>query len=533
VGKHKQQKCEGCHTPAKIAAAGRVEIKVKDLNHTFLGLRRECLSCHKDQHQSSLGTDCLKCHSQDGWKPANGFNHSTTHFPLTGQHQTVACQKCHGPKPEQEVAKYKPLEHDGCQDCHKDPHKGAFAEAKFRGNCNTCHNTNGWKKNSPGTEFSHATTKFPLQEKHATVKCNDCHKTPDFKKPIAHEKCKDCHEDPHKGQFAKRAAGSDCGSCHNEKGFKPTIFDLESHRKSAFPLEGKHTPLKCAECHQPEGKNAVYMTGKLKCETCHKDRHEGEFAAAPRSNQCDQCHKVDGFKPTTFNVEKHEKTRFALAGKHAKVDCEKCHKPLPVAGSWPMLPVGLAAAPARTPAVPEAGLVRDGKPPIIPRQYHFSTTACLGCHNDPHETKLECETCHTSEDWKALKEFDHPKDKFKLEYGHEKAKCVDCHKPAGHEGNEAAKAPKFPGAPLTCIGCHLPKDPHDGQFQKNGRELDCSKCHVTARWKGEDFDHETTRFGLTRVHRIECAKCHKEQHEVNGKLVRTYRGTPSECVQCH
>jgi len=149
------------------------------------------------------------------------------------------------------------LNFSGCQSCHTDPHHGAFQEVKFRGACDTCHNTNGFKKNQPGTDFHHYTTKFPLLGKHTSVACSKCHQGADFHRPIAHERCRDCHEDPHKGQFATRAAGSDCGSCHEVTGFKPTRFDRETHRQSAFPLEGKHAALRCPECHKPEGRDAV------------------------------------------------------------------------------------------------------------------------------------------------------------------------------------------------------------------------------------------------------------------------------------
>src|SRR5438067_335633 len=40
VGKHKEQKCGACHVATKIPAAAKSEIKVKDPNHSFLGLRR-------------------------------------------------------------------------------------------------------------------------------------------------------------------------------------------------------------------------------------------------------------------------------------------------------------------------------------------------------------------------------------------------------------------------------------------------------------------------------------------------------------
>ena len=152
-GRHREQKCESCHTSKKIPAAARLEIKLKNIDKSFLGLRRECASCHEDRHSSQLGADCAHCHTQVSWDKAPGFSHSRTSFPLTGLHQPLACQKCHVAMPrEGETDKpvlFKGIAYAGCQSCHTDPHKGAFQAAKFRGSCESCHNTSGWKNNSP------------------------------------------------------------------------------------------------------------------------------------------------------------------------------------------------------------------------------------------------------------------------------------------------------------------------------------------------------------------------------------------------
>ena len=67
-----------------------------------------CYGCHITDWQSTttLGgavpnhitagfpTDCSICHSTTNWT-SSSFNHSTTTFPLTGAHTTVACALCH------------------------------------------------------------------------------------------------------------------------------------------------------------------------------------------------------------------------------------------------------------------------------------------------------------------------------------------------------------------------------------------------------------------------------------------------------
>ena len=504
-GKHRQQKCEACHNASKVAPAARAEVKRADPNHSFLGLRRECLACHKDQHQSQLGSDCLRCHTMEGFKPASRFDHANTQFPLTGQHLAKPCQKCHGPKPGQDAAQFKGLQHGSCQNCHEDPHRGAFQDAQFPGVCATCHNTGGWKNNRPGSNFTHSAAKFQMSGKHTALECAKCHKTADFHRPIPHQFCRDCHQDPHRGQFANRALGSDCSACHNATGFKPAKFDRETHRQSAFPLDGKHGELSCGKCHQPEGRDALFKLNKRACTDCHADRHRGQFEGGTLKASCDNCHAVTGFLPTKFNVERHAQTRFPLMGKHASVECQKCHKPLV-----------------------------DLPQPAVPRQYRFASLSCNACHADPHQTKLACETCHTPEQWQKVRPFDHSTTGFRLEAAHQNPKCVQCHKPVDQQPAGAPKtAPHLAETPKQCSGCHAAKDAHAGQFTEGARFEDCSNCHLPVRWNGDNFSHDRMQFVLNRVHSVECVKCHKQQRQAAGKMVRLYRGTPMECIKCH
>jgi hypothetical protein len=520
-GKHAALSCEGCHNLSKIPAAAKSEIKVKDLNHTFLGLTKECTTCHKDQHTGQLGTDCLRCHSQEVWKPAAGFSHFRTPFPLTGLHQNLSCDKCHGPKPGMAEAKYKGLAYANCQSCHVDPHKGAFQNAKFQGTCETCHSTAGWKGSQATLSFNHQTTKFPLNGKHALTKCAECHKDSDFHRPVAHERCSDCHEDIHKNQFATRAAGSDCGACHNETSFKPALFTRESHQQSAFKLEGKHASVECSTCHLPDGKDAIYMTKRLVCVDCHADPHGGEFAGAPYTNKCELCHTQDRFRPSTFTSSRHEKTKFALTSAHAAVTCTDCHKPLQNATRVALIPGGATKlAPADT-----------------ARQYHLSAAECTACHTDPHRlntaSKWTCESCHNARQWKELRAFDHAATKFALEGAHQAVSCINCHRPSASDAASNAKPTvNFAKTSSQCFECH--EDIHGGQFMSGGSERDCLTCHTVTRWNTAAFDHNKTRFPLDGSHdKVRCAQCHTSQIEKDGKTVRLYRGTSVQCIDCH
>ncbi len=516
-GRHARLSCEQCHNASHIPEAARAEIKIKDLNKTFLGLGKECLNCHQDPHAGQLGTECVRCHSQDAWKPAEGFNHSRTAFPLTGLHQNVACARCHGPKPGETVAHYKGLPFANCQNCHADPHRGAFQDASFQGSCQTCHSTAGWKAVLPAGGFDHDKTKFPLHGKHAETNCAQCHKNNDFRAPVAHTLCRDCHEDIHHGQFEGRAAGADCNACHNELKFKPTLFTRETHQQSAFKLEGKHFKLECEQCHQPTGKDAVYKTRKLICVDCHADPHGGEFRSAPYENRCELCHTQDSFRPSTFNLSRHAKTKFALVNAHSAVLCADCHKPLPNVNN-----VNAAHV--------------SGAPPPAARQYHFGDQTCTGCHADPHSTKQTCETCHNTRNWKELRSFDHASTKFPLEGAHQNATCIGCHKPVTATSNVPSVRVKtsadFSHTPRQCFECH--EDIHGGQFMAPGREKDCSSCHSISKWSAGSFDHSKTDYPLDGAHSmVRCAQCHTQQKEIDGRTVRLYHGTPKDCEGCH
>jgi hypothetical protein len=172
-----------------------------------------------------------------------------------------------------------------------------------------------------------------------------------------------------------------------------------------------------------------------------------------------------------------------------------------------------------------------------PRQHHFALQTCASCHSDPHQTTLACETCHSTAQWKDLRKFDHAATKFLTEGPHNVA-CIKCHAAGTAQATSkpaiagAGVAPVFAKTPDQCFRCHT--DVHDGQFVQGDRQEDCSSCHTLARWNAADFDHEHTQFPLDRTHVVvACAQCHKEQRNVNGKLVRVFRGAPTECVRCH
>jgi len=513
-GKHAGLTCNRCHSADHVSQADRSAIKVKDLNRTFLGISQTCTTCHQDHHEGRLGQNCLQCHNYTDWKTLNvgKFDHSKTRFPLTGLHAPVACEKCHTPGPDNKP-RYTGLAFGKCSDCHTDPHKGAFPQG-----CSSCHSTAGWKKISTGVlsqNFDHSKTKFPLLGKHATVNCAQCHVGGNFKKPLAFAKCTDCHTpDPHKGQFAQRAGGIECSNCHTVNGFKPSTFGLPEHAQTQYPLKGGHAKLQCDQCHTPKGKDTVFKLKFAHCTDCHKDEHGGQFAAAPYANDCERCHTVDSYHPSTFTLARHKDTHFVLTGGHVAIPCADCHKE-----SKEFQPKPLA-------------------------QYHWQNLACTSCHADPHKGQFDdkmhakdangvalgCQACHSTKGWNDLTRFDHSKTAFPLLGAHRATACIDCHKPPNMETKLINV--DFKAAPTKCQECH--EEVHGSQFAKNGVTA-CAECHNSSRWKPSTFDHETrTSFSLRGAHQTtRCEGCHKLTRAVEGKQVLFYKPTPKDCAACH
>jgi hypothetical protein len=514
-GGHASLTCEQCHNAKNIAPQERTGIKILDLNRTFLGLSRDCVSCHADVHRGQLGKDCVKCHNVTDWKAAStGFDHSKTRYPLTGAHAQVACQKCHTPETsDPKSIRFVGLAFGKCADCHSDPHHG-----EFKASCESCHTTAGWKQLSEtraGANFDHSTTKFPLLGKHAGVRCVDCHISGAFDRPLPHARCLDCHKDAHQGQFLARKDGGDCASCHTEDGFRPARFGLKEHAATAYPLQAKHADVPCAKCHIPAGEKTIYKLRFTKCTDCHKDVHQGQFSSPPNDNRCEACHTVRGFKPSTFTLARHNNaTRFPLTGGHLATPCGDCHQ------------------------LKEPG---SGKP--VP--YHFAILSCTECHIDPHKgefadrmkqtgrggTPAGCEACHGTKAWEVTERFDHSSTQFRLTGSHRAVKCIECHKPPNLE--LTMKNVAFNAAPLSCEGCHL--DPHAGQFARDGKTPGCVDCHNTNKWRPSLFDHDTgAAFPLKGAHQdVPCADCHKTSRMVADKPVLFYKPTPTRCVDCH
>lgn len=377
------------------------------------------------------------------------------------------CGNCHVP-----FARH--AQSSKCLDCHKDVAADRKGTRGFHGRdaqaakaeCRTCHGDHkGRDADIVGLDketFNHASTEFKLVAGHARAPCGSCHATGvKFRK--APSKCNDCHKtiDPHHGRL-----GDKCETCHSvEPGWKKTsTFD---HGKTKFPLRDAHAKVTCQACHTGER----YKDLATDCASCHRlqDAHHGRYGA-----KCESCHTAVKWPEARFD---HGRTKFPLAGQHARTRCDACH----------------------------SGDLYADKLPL----------ACVGCHkkDDPHKGQLgdTCERCHKDTGWRGKVAFNHELSRFPLIGLHAAVPCEECHRSASYKS-----------APRDCAGCH--KDEHHA-----GRlGPACGKCHNPNGWALWRFDHDRqTKYPLTGAHRgLDCAACHK-QTQVPKAIA------PKDCYACH
>jgi hypothetical protein len=496
-GKHEIIDCRKCHVSDFIS-----DSKIKKRPDTFLGLAENCISCHNDFHQNTLSSeDCLLCHDMNAFNPAPRFDHNKADFILNGKHKEVACVECHEKTTQNGKAfqKFNPVPFNDCKTCHDDPHN-----AQLPGMCKECHVESSFLEFNGKGRFNHAVTDFELRGKHESVDCFSCHdKSTDpqlifqDKKAINENNCAKCHSDQHDGKF-----GLDCAKCHSEKSFislkKMDFFD---HSITDFHLEGKHQEVDCKACHKGRYSAPIEFTS---CNSCHADYHQGEFKRDGVSPDCITCHSLEeGFQYSLFTLDQHQSSSFPLEGAHMATPCFACHVS-EEDDRWTFRDMG---------------------------------SECKDCHEDEHAGSLDetyfkgdsykCTVCHTNEAWNLL-DFDHDLTNWILDGKHTSVDCRACH--FDEDENQKNTNLVFVELDGKCASCH--ENIHDDKFSIDGL-TDCNRCHVTASWFPEKFDHNSTAFPLEGRHaEIECRECHEIKDE-KGILVNVYKLGKFECIDCH
>jgi hypothetical protein len=377
------------------------------------------------------------------------------HAPaLSGDRMADRCLSCHT-QVQQEISSGDGLHGrfavaDDCRGCHTD-HRGVTASLTLADPAAFPHDRTGY-----------SLTAHALRSQGGSVACRDCHPgSPTSFTPAA---CLPCHEERDRPYMAEHVGtfGAACLDCHDGVDSYGAAFD-----HATYPLTGGHGEAPCGACHQGATTLAALRATETECVACHAadDIHDGRLGTS-----CDGCHTPATWADATLD---HDRTRFALVGRHVGVLCGSCH---------------------------------------VERHWTGIGVTCRACHaaDDPHAGQFpgDCAACHSATGWGDVT-FDHAQTGFALTGGHATPACAACH-PNG----------RFVGTPTSCVGCHAADDAHDGSFGK-----DCAACHKTMTWSAWTFDHAKSSFPLTGAHRsVSCQSCH-----AGGR----YKGTPTTCAACH
>lgn len=439
---------------------------------------------------------------------------------------------------------------------------------------------NGFAQFSPGD----------LSKVHAHLEgVNNCTKCHTVGNKVSRDKCLECHKEirtsivTKKGFHGSAEVGNkNCILCHNEhhgRNFQLIKIDKKrfDHSKMGFELKGVHATKDCRACHKSEfitdptfkKKSSTFMGLKSTCLNCHPDYHQAKL-----SSNCASCHNFDSFKNPKIVGFDHNKTKFAILGKHMNVGCIQCHKTEIV----------------------------NGKP--AQRFTGLEFESCTPCHKDVHENKFgqNCQQCHTEDSFhniKNISSFNHDLTKFALVGKHKAVNCKSCHTSGRlldpikhdkcsschtdyHKGDFVKKGVATPdcntchtnegfaattytikrhsltnfplvGAHLatSCVVCH--KKQTDWSFKNMGTKCvdchknihkgvmtekflandNCTKCHTTRTWKNVKFDHELTGFKLEGVHATKtCSDCHFRKN-INGERTQKFASLTKDCSECH
>ncbi|WP_372933132.1 hypothetical protein [Mariniphaga sediminis] len=473
----------------------------------------KCLACHKEiqslvlqnngYHASAevKGKECAQCHGEHFGRKfkvirfdENSFDHNLTGYKLEGRHSKIECASCHnGELIQKSISQKKGNTFLGlgteCLSCHDDYHQNTLSA-----NCLSCHNQDTFL---PATGFDHQKTGFPLIGKHKLVDCAKCHAVEpingkEFQRfaGVEFSNCTSCHQDVHRNKF-----GNDCRKCHNEFSFHEIkSLSAFNHNRTDFPLRGMHQAVNCKSCHSGSYTQPVAHNH---CSDCHSDYHENQFQKNGASPDCAVCHSVNGFSPSSFGIERHNQSEFALEGAHLATPCFACH--------------------------------------FQEEKWNFANPAtdCIDCHENIHKNVLNekyipdnnCKNCHSTFSWDKIS-FDHSVTNFQLLGKHAQVTCRDCH----FRETSGMINQKFAHLAESCENCH--EDVHFNQFEVQEKN-ECQRCHTFNDWLPEKFNHDDTQFKLDGKHAgLACTQCHKTTGDLSRNFI-VYKFEDISCASCH
>lgn len=378
-----------------------------------------CISCHdgtiaigKDVGHINSTNNCQLCHSTIVFKPVNQVDHSqvngtcsschdgviaigvgNTHIPITQE-----CDTCHT------TAGWTPtsFDHSGigaaiCASCHD----GVLAKGKTVNHiaitqdlCDSCHafNAGGW--------IASATNNVD----HTLVAGN----------------CVSCHNGLTAiGKINNHIASTNvCDACHNTNAFAPVPGINVDHNEvlgscnvchdgviaTGKPNNHPATTNMCDACHSPGAwKPVVVVDHNEVIGTCIRC-HDGTIARAKNpghvntSNLCERCHTTITFKPV-LTVDHNE----------VNGSCSSCHN-----GT---IAIGKDNNHANTTNVCDACHNTTVFRPVLNVDHTQVIGTCSACHNGTiakgkgnghfQYSNLECDACHTTNNWIISNTYPH------------------------------------------------------------------------------------------------------------------------------
>jgi len=236
--------------------------------------------------------------------------------------------------------------------------------------CGVCHSTESWKK----VTFDHDHTGFPLQGRHAVAECSSCHTSgADFRAPVP-TSCAACHRDVHAGEFGTR-----CASCHDAQSWR-SRFEVDAHRRTNFPLSGRHATIPCESCHL-DLRDRGFVRAAVACASCHQSDYVRagvtsiDHVAAGFGTSCRDCHNPWSFRGARF--VQHQACFQLAPGPHAGLSCLDCHTTL------------RGAVPSGTCSTNTASCTRCHQGPITQAQhrqvagFQYKDRECFECSQFP------------------------------------------------------------------------------------------------------------------------------------------------------
>lgn len=196
----------------------------------------------------------------------------------------------------------------------------------------------------------------------------------------------------------------------------------------------------------------------------------------------------------------HNKSKFALTGKHLTVPCASCHKNVSVKS--------------------------QSSTKVYVQYTGIRYETCTSCHKDPHLGRLgpSCTNCHSTAGWQGVNNnrFNHDKTRFPLVVKHKSVQCSKC-----HSTGRTLKALKF----RYCRDCH--QDYHQHQFVNRPEKGACEDCHTVEGFKPADFtlaEHNQAGYPLEGGHlAVPCNRCHQKTYSNTER----YTFKTIECKGCH